>query len=367
MEKQLVTIFVACYNAERFLEQFFDGVSKQTYRDYQLLILDDGSTDKSLSICRAHAEKDSRIKVVPNEHVGITNIRNITLGMLDTEFAASLDVDDYFDPDYLKHLMDAQKKYDADYVISNIIYANQEGEETSRIVPRKEAFFTKEQLPDILPELLEEDRLNSLCTKLYRTNLLKDIRVEPNISYGEDTAINMQYALRINNLAVIENYDYRYVKHTTHSVTANQGQDFFWRLYRMNKYLYDLTERNGFLNDKMQRAIEGRFLLSGKIALRRIGYSNEKMKTKLATAHRIINSDEYLQSYNRLKEKGQLETLNFGVIHPGEEEAYIRYMCQVSKEIKKLSAKKKFLRYIPKPIFNVYHNLKKHLYKARLF
>lgn len=357
MGNVLVTIFVTCYNAEKFLEQFFDSVSKQTYRDYQLLILDDGSTDKSLSICRAHAEKDRRIKVVANEHVGITNIRNTILGMLDTEFAVSLDVDDYFEPDYLKHLMDAQKKYDADYVISNVIYVNQEGDETSRLTPRKEAFFTKEQLPDILPELLEEDRLNYIYTKLYRTNLLKDIRVDPNIKYAEDTVINMQYVLRINNLAVIEAYDYYYIQHPTQSITSKQGTDFFWRLYRINKYLYDLTEQNGLLNDKMKRVIDERILLSGKIALRHIGGMSVSMTTKLEAAHKTIHSDEYLLSYNRLKENGQLDSLRYKVIHPSEEDAFIHEVCTKNRIIKK----HRILTHTPKFISTAYHKVKTHL------
>lgn len=357
MGNVLVTIFVTCYNAEKFLEQFFDSVSKQTYRDYQLLILDDGSTDKSLSICRAHAEKDRRIKVVANEHVGITNIRNTILGMLDTEFAVSLDVDDYFEPDYLKHLMDAQKKYDADYVISNVIYVNQEGDETSRLTPRKEAFFTKEQLPDILPELLEEDRLNYIYTKLYRTNLLKDIRVDPNIKYAEDTVINMQYVLRINNLAVIEAYDYYYIQHPTQSITSKQGTDFFWRLYRTNKYLYDLTEQNGLLNDKMKRVIDERILLSGKIALRHIGGMSVSMTTKLEAAHKTIHSDEYLLSYNRLKENGQLDSLRYKVIHPSEEDAFIHEVCTKNRIIKK----HRILTHTPKFISTAYHKVKTHL------
>ena len=164
MEKGLVTIFVTVYNIGEHLERFFDCLDKQTFSDYKLLMIDDGSTDNSLSICRAHAEKDSRIEVVPIEHVGIAAARNKILGMLDTEFATSLDGDDYFEPDYLKHLMDAQKKYDADYVISNVIYVTPEGGEYSRFSPREEAFFTKEQFPDILPALLEEERLNYLCT-----------------------------------------------------------------------------------------------------------------------------------------------------------------------------------------------------------
>ena len=169
MEKCPVTIFVTVYNIEKYLERFFDCLDKQTFKDYQLLIIDDGSTDNSLSICQAYAEKDSRIKLVSIEHVGISAARNKILGMLDTEFATSLDGDDYFEPDYLKHLMDAQQKYNADYVISNVIDVTEKGKEFDRFVPRKKAFFTKDQLPDILPELLEEKRLNYLYTKLYRT------------------------------------------------------------------------------------------------------------------------------------------------------------------------------------------------------
>ena len=109
MGKSPVTIFVTVYNIAKYLERFFDCLEKQTFSDYKLLIIDDGSTDNSLSICRAHAEKDSRIEVVAIEHAGISAARNKILGMLDTAFATSLDGDDYFEPDYLKHLMDAQK------------------------------------------------------------------------------------------------------------------------------------------------------------------------------------------------------------------------------------------------------------------
>ena len=354
MGKSLVTIFVTVYNIGKYLERFFDCLNKQTFDEYKLLMIDDGSTDNSMSICRAHAEKDSRIKVVPIEHVGIAAARNKILGMIDTEFATSLDGDDYFEPDYLKHLMDAQKKYNADFVISNVIYVNQEGVETYRFTPRKEAFYTKEQFHDILPTLLEEERLNYLYTKLFRTEYLKDIRVEPDVRQGSDTMINMQYALRINNLAIIEDYDYSYVSHSTRSVTSYRETDFFWRLYRINKYLYDLMEKNGLLNDKMLRSIDGRILLSGRLALIRIARLNADINTKLDAAHKTIYSDEYLRSYNRLKENGQLETMNVEVIRPGEEEAFVR-------KINKDYQKERVLQYTPRPVFNVYHNIKKRL------
>ena len=361
MEKCPVTIFVTVYNIEKYLERFFDCLDKQTFKDYQLLIIDDGSTDNSLSICQAYAEKDSRIKLVSIEHVGISAARNKILGMLDTEFATSLDGDDYFEPDYLKHLMDAQIKYNADFVISNVISVNPEGVETSRFIPRKEAFYTKEQLPDIVPTLLEEDRLNYLYTKLYRTEYLKDIRVEPDVKQGSDTMINMQYTLRINNLAVIDEYDYHNYRYKTRSVTSYSGTDYFWRLYRINKYIYDLMEQNGLLSHKMLRSIDIRILLSGRLALSRIGCLDANMKTKLAAAHKTIFSNEYLLSYNRLKEEGQLETTHFKVIHPGEEEAFL-YMCaKWARKRKKRQRKDKILKYTPKCVVKAYHKIKKRL------
>ena len=127
MEKHLITIFVSVYNIDKYLDRFFDCLDKQTFRDYKLLMVDDGSTDNSLSICQAHAEQDNRIQVVSIEHVGISSARNKILGMLDTEFATSLDGDDYFEPDYLKHLTDAQQKYNADFVISNVIDVTEKG------------------------------------------------------------------------------------------------------------------------------------------------------------------------------------------------------------------------------------------------
>ena len=352
MQNPAVTIFVSVYNVEKYLKRFFDCLDKQTFRKYKVLVIDDGSTDNSLSICQAHAEQDNRIKVVPIEHIGLSSVRNKILGMLDTEFATSLDGDDYFEPDYLKHLMDAQKKYDADYVISNVINVTEEGKETSRFVPRKEELFTKDQFPAILPELLDEGRLNYLVAKLYRTEYLKDIRVEPDVTLGSDTMINIQYATRINNIAAIEDYDYHYVHYTTRSVTSTKSTDFFWKMYRIQKYLYEVTAENGLLNDKMLRVIDRRTMISGFVGLRCIEQADIKMKDKVAAANKVILSDEYLCSYNRMKANGQLETLKLRVVHPGEEEAFI-------KGIYKTKRKNRILKHTPKFVFNTYHYIKK--------
>ena len=203
MMRSVVTVLVTAFNIEKYLDRFFDCLYQQTEQRFEVLIVDDGSKDKTLSICRRYAEKDPRIRVIPVRHIGISAARNIALGDIRTEFATSLDGDDVFDKDYLKHLLDAQKKYDADLVLSNVIYLNEQMEEIKRFIPRAEGFYTEEELPAILPVLLEEDRLNYLYGKLFRKKLLEEIRVEKGVRQGSDTMINMQYCLQIRNLAVI--------------------------------------------------------------------------------------------------------------------------------------------------------------------
>ena len=137
-------------------------------------------------------------------------------------------------------------------------------------------------------------------------------------------------------------------------MTSAKSIDFFWRMYRIQKFLYDTTKEKGLLNDKMLRMIDIRTLISGVVGINRIARLDISLKKQLDAAHKVIHSDEYLCSYNRLKEKGLLETLNFEVIHPGEEEAYIKRMYNRKR-------KNRIRKYTPKIIFKTYHNIKKRL------
>ena len=121
-----ITVVVTVYNISQYLPRFFDSMQIQSYEDYTLLIIDDGSDDGSLEICKQYAECDSRIKVVALNHVGIAKARNIAMTYIDSEFTVYVDGDDFVDKDYLKHLVDAQEKYNSDLVISRVAYLAEE-------------------------------------------------------------------------------------------------------------------------------------------------------------------------------------------------------------------------------------------------
>ena len=358
MQKPTVTIIVTVYNIEQYLDRFFENLNQQSVQDFEVLIIEDGSQDNSLAVCRKYAAKDSRIRIVPVEHIGISAARNIALDQIDTEFVTSLDGDDIFDKDYLKHLLDAQKKYDADYVISNVIFLSEKHEELKRFFPRKEGFYSEEELFQIIPELLMEDRLNYLYGKLYRGALLKGIKVEEDVRQGSDTMINMQYCLKIRSLAVIEDYDYCNIKYISRSVTSYNGDDYFFRLYRINRYVRDLMEQNGKLDEKMLFATDGRVLDSGRISVNRIAYTKAPFEEKCASASKIIQSEEYRESYIRQEQKGNLGDYHFTLIVPGKEREYMRQRCDMIAQIKKEKKHDELRKHIPDFLLRVYHKIR---------
>lgn len=356
MEKK-VTIFVTVYNIAKYLDRFFDCLKKQSFKDYEVLIIEDGSTDDSLAICRKYAAEDDRIRVLHVSHVGISAARNLALQNIHTEFATSLDGDDYFGKDYLSHLVDAQKKYDADLVISNVIYNREDGSEIRRFDPREEALYTKEQFPDILPDLLWEGRLNYLYGKLYRTEELRGIRVDADVKQGSDTMINSIYVVRINSIAIIEDYDYHYVNYTSRSVTSYKGKGLFERWYRIDRFVYYIMRMNKLLNEKMENAINLRILIYGKSALTNIAKSNISLKEKYRLASDVINGKKYMRAYTRMDETGSLGKAPFA-IEPGTEKEYIDKVYSGFKQAERDRRRRELRKHCPDFLFDMYHRSK---------
>lgn len=362
MSERTVTIFVTVYNIEQYLDRFFSCLKAQTYTDYEALIIDDGSTDNSLAVCKRYAGSDDRIRVISVEHIGISAARNLAFENLRTPFATSLDGDDYFGKDYLKHLMDAQEKTGADLVLSNVIYVYEDGREKERFVFRPAGRHNREDFGLLLPALLREERLNYLYAKLYRSELLRDVRVEPDVMQGSDTMINFSYLKNVRSIALTENYDYCYVQYRKGSVTSYVGTDYFKRVLRINKYLLDITGKYGWRNDEMLQVIDFRIIHVGTNALKRIARSPGSRREKYRRAYEVVNSKEYVASYQRQKERGSFDRFRsrygYEPIAPGDQKAAIDRYLDVYREMDKNERIKELRKKCPDFIFAFWHKLR---------
>ena len=357
MNEPNVTVIVTVYNIEPYLERFFECLGRQTYDRYVVLMIDDGSEDGSLEVCRAHARSDPRIRLIESEHIGISAARNLALDNIETEFVTSLDADDFFDERYLEHLVNAEKRYGADLVISNVIYLDEALKEFDRFVPRDEAVYRGDALREVLPALLEERRLNYLYAKLYKTRFLKDVRLEPDVKQGSDTMINSMYVTRIDSIAVTEDYDYSYIKYSKRSVTSYGGTEMFDRLYRINEFVLDTMSEAGLLSDEMLRVIDGRILQSGMFAVRRISKLKAGRREKYRLAGQIVGSSKYLTSYNRRVEAGDLDSFVFDVIKPGTEKAFINNLRRNSRFYNSVE---NIRDNCPPFLLNIWHKINRH-------
>jgi glycosyltransferase involved in cell wall biosynthesis len=111
-----VSIIIPCYKVEFFLPTCIESVLKQSYQDWELILVDDGSPDRSGEICDEYSKRDSRIKVIHKLNGGLSDARNAGLDIMTGDFITFLDSDDFWHHDYLKIMMNLQKQYDADIV-----------------------------------------------------------------------------------------------------------------------------------------------------------------------------------------------------------------------------------------------------------
>ncbi|MBM6956535.1 glycosyltransferase family 2 protein [Ligilactobacillus salivarius] len=120
-----VSICMPIYNVEKYLDQCLESIIQQTFRDFEVIMVDNGSTDDSFNICQMYALKDERFKLYRQEKAGVAAVRNTCLKHIHGEYVAWIDSDDWIDNDYLEKLVETQKKTQADIIcIGNKTYMN---------------------------------------------------------------------------------------------------------------------------------------------------------------------------------------------------------------------------------------------------
>lgn len=120
MEEKLISIIVPVYNVEKYLKECIDSVISQTYKNLEIILVDDGSTDKSGEICDEYSKKDSRIKVIHKENGGLSDARNVALDIAKGEYIGFVDSDDYVEKDMFETLYKLAEEHNTE--ISSISF-----------------------------------------------------------------------------------------------------------------------------------------------------------------------------------------------------------------------------------------------------
>lgn len=204
-----VSIIVPVYNSERYIRRCIESLMNQTYTDIEIIIINDGSTDKSLGIIEELAKKDSRIILINQENRGVSYARNAGLKKVSGDYIGFVDSDDYIEKQMYEKLIQAAETSDADIVECGYYEVYKD------ISPIKREFkdiksFDNESY--IISLINQKNTTGALWNKIFAANLFKDV-VFPDFAFSEDLFINILIGLKANYKINIPDSYYYYMIH----------------------------------------------------------------------------------------------------------------------------------------------------------
>lgn len=233
LNNTLISIIVPVYNASKYLRECINSISKQSYRNIEILLVDDGSSDNSLRICNELSEFDNRIKVLAKKNGGASSARNFGIDAATGEWIAFVDSDDLIQPFYIEHLLNAVKESDVDFVVSGIQYWNVKTNERQNLSYKRSYLIADKTIEAITKNKIHLN--GGPVSKLYKASIVKDnnIYFNENMSFAEDCDFMLRYFSHIRSIAFIENSDYVY-RLTPNSLSHRQ-LSYETELYCLNE------------------------------------------------------------------------------------------------------------------------------------
>lgn len=206
-----VSVIVPVYNVEKYLKRCVDSILAQSFTDFELILVDDGSTDGSGAICDELAKADDRISVHHHPNQGVSAARNHGIEAAKGEWITFIDSDDYVLPVYLQSLYQGTLESDSDFVVTGIkhVFENDPGKVIVREWP---AIVVKKENLDVLYEKNILQYQKGPVIKLFKKEIIKKngLRFNERLSRGEDALFVYEYLLHSNIISVAPGANYIY-------------------------------------------------------------------------------------------------------------------------------------------------------------
>lgn len=251
---ELISVIIPAYNSSKYIHRMLKSVCEQTYKNIEIIIIDDGSSDDTLSICNSYAKKDPRINVFHKENEGVTKARDFGISKATGDFLAFLDSDDSIEPDMYEILYNNLKKYDTD--ISHCGYKliqNNNGIEYHYNTNEIRVQDNKSGIIDLLSGNKVEP---GLCTKLYRKCLFDNLEYDKTMKINEDYVINLLVFLKSKKNVFIDIPLYNYYMNdgsASHKKTKEyyyidilKAAHFTLEKFKNDNVIYPFAERKWF-------------------------------------------------------------------------------------------------------------------------
>lgn len=281
MSEPKISVIIPVYNAGKYIRECVASVQTQTMSDFELILVNDGSSDNSSALCHEMAETDTRIRVIDIDNSGPAHARNVGIDVAKGMFLAFIDSDDTVSPVFLEKMLKAAEKHEADIVMCIISNINADGVITINKFPfSSDTLFKENEIREtVLPGYFLSGKgigLPSMVNKLYRKSWIDSIglRLDETRVRAEDWLFNLQCLISYPRFVAIDEALYNYLQHPG-SVMHTVRPDEAWQTFKSTDILLDVNNKIGG-NYQVQILLSGLTSIIGHaIAMTKAGCENE--------------------------------------------------------------------------------------------
>ena len=242
MQDALVSVIVPVYKVEKYLDECLKSIVGQTYKNLEIILVDDGSPDNCPTMCDLWAQKDGRIKVIHKPNGGLSSARNAGLDISCGRFVMFVDSDDWIDKNTVQSLFTIGE--DADIIMCGFSVEYEDGTTSQENSGNKRL-----EGSDILGEFILDNIRPEVCGKLYRLELFSDTRFDETIKYAEDLDMNYRLMKKASRFISTDEGFYHYIRRAD-SITSAEATTARVNLYRITEKFVELSEPDSELYEK---------------------------------------------------------------------------------------------------------------------
>lgn len=298
----MISVIVPVYNAENYIEKCLNSLVNQKINDYEILIIDDGSTDRSRVICESFQNKYNQVKLFCQNNSGVSAARNRGLEAAKGEYIIFVDADDWIKPDTLEKIQKNIQIYKPDVIIYGILYIKNDIV-TYEFNMEEKICCTPEETSDYIKEIYKTGIIASPVNKVYSREAIGDNRFNEKVNYGEDLQFNMQVFLSVNSIVNLSEMFYCYNNHEnslSSNIDMNQVKDMLLLYEKSKQFLCNKVNDRQARENLLERHY---FEYLYPLEIRMIGKSKLLNKKQKKVAVKKILCGEYYEYLKKYLER----------------------------------------------------------------
>lgn len=258
-----ITAIMPVYGVEKYVGKCIESLQAQTFKDWELIAVDDGSPDKSGEICDEYAKNDSRITVIHKENGGAPSARNTAIPQAKGEYLYFVDSDDWAEPTMFEDMYNAAKKNDAQLVVAgyyiDTYYSDTEFYSQEQVLPSRE-FKSQREFREYAYKMFDKNLLYTPWNKLFSTKYIMDNNIRFRNTFWDDFPFNLDVVRDVERVVLLDGKYYHFMRARSDSETAKYRSDMYEKREEENGWMKELYSYWNISDENSMEMLSRRYI-----------------------------------------------------------------------------------------------------------